>query len=337
MSTAVKSTEWSAQARERFHHPTQPLGSLGYLEDLAVRLVGIQATLTPNLSKKRLCLFAASHGIAGVSGVSTFPPQAAGQRLDQLLNGRAPANVLARQFGVEVNLIDIGVDADLPALPRSDFFHRRIRRGTHNFLEAPAMTPEEARLALDAGREQAQLAQKEGVQLLGVGEVSVGQAVAASVLFSALMGLPPKISVEQGMGTSDAEVKPRTEIIAQTLKKYITCHQPLEWLAAVGGFEIAAVAGLILESARLRLPVLLDSFTTAAAALVARRLEPSSLDTCFFAQESAAQVHATILPLLDARPLLELRLQLGEGTGALLAMPLLESAAMLVGNSQKQD
>jgi nicotinate-nucleotide--dimethylbenzimidazole phosphoribosyltransferase len=333
MSTAVKSTEWSAQARERFNLPTQPLGSLGYLEDLAVRLVGIQETLTPNLSKKRLCLFAASHGIAGVSGASIFPPATVGQRLNQLLDGRAPANVLARQFEVEVNLIDIGVDADLPALSRKDFFNHRIRRGTHNFLESPAMTLEEARRALDAGREQAQLAKKDGVHLLGVGEVSVGQAVAASVLFSALMGLPPKISVEQGMGSSDAEVKPRTEIITQTLKKYTALRQPLEWLAAVGGFEIAAVAGLILESAQLRLPVLLDSFTTAAAALVARRLEPSSLDTCFFAQESAAQVHATILPLLDARPILELRLQLGEGTGALLAMPILESAAQLVANT----
>ncbi len=329
MSLAPMSTDWTSQARQRLDSLTKPPGSLGYLEDLAVRLVEIQETLKPNVTKKRLCLFAGSHGIAAAN-VSAYPAVVTGQMLQNFLAGGAAANVLARHAGVELNLIDVGVDADPVESPRKDFFNRRVRRGTRNFLEEPAMTPKETTLALNAGREQARLAKQDGVQILGIGEMGIGNTTSSSALISALMGLPPKIAVGRGTGIDDAGVKRKVEVVAQALKKHASCKGVSQWLPAVGGFEIAAMAGLILEAAALRLPVIVDGFVATAAAVVARRTEPNSLDTCLFAHVSSEQPHATVLPLLNARPILHLGMRLGEGTGSLLAMSIVEAAAKIL-------
>jgi nicotinate-nucleotide--dimethylbenzimidazole phosphoribosyltransferase len=328
MSESNKSTDWAAAAWEVLNHKTKPLSSLGYLEEIAVQLCVSQETLTPSVSCKRLCLFAGSHGVAA-EGVSAYPASVTGQMVQNFLGGGAAINVLARQSGVDLQVFDVGVDAE--PLPTHDNFHNfKIRRGTRNFLQEAAMTISECEQALEIGRKEAQKAQAEGVQLLGIGEMGIGNTTSASALCSALMGVPPKITVGRGTGVKDDALKNKLAVVTEALVRHKNCRTPQEWLAAIGGYEIAAMAGLLLEAAELRLPVVIDGFVATAAAVVARRMSASALDHCFWGHVSAEQAHATILGLLNARPILNLQMRLGEGTGAVLAMPLIAAAAAIM-------
>ncbi|MDQ3622926.1 MAG: nicotinate-nucleotide--dimethylbenzimidazole phosphoribosyltransferase [Verrucomicrobiota bacterium] len=321
-------------ARQMIDRKTKPPGSLGMLEEVAVRLAEIQGCLPPVIRRKRICVFAGSHGVTG-EGVSAYPAAVTGQMVLNFLSGGAAINVLARHGGMEVHVIDVGVDDEWPEklLARPGFYHRKVRPGTRNFFRERAMTTEECERAIEAGREQVRLAATDGIDVIGIGEMGIGNTTAASALIVSLLGFDAEAAVGRGTGVSDAGLKRKTEVVAGAVKRHAAAAgDPLGryWLEAVGGYEIAAMAGAILEAAKARLPLVVDGFIATAAAVVAFALEPACREVCFFSHRSDERAHGDTLKALHAEPLLDLRMRLGEGTGAALAIPLLEAAAKIL-------
>ena len=314
---------------------TKPPGSLGLLEDVAVRLGRIQGSLSPKAETFRMCVFAGSHGIAA-RGVSAYPAEVTAQMVGNFLAGGAAICVLARAAGASLHVIDTGVDSPDPTWPvdGAHFFQRATRRGTRCFSRERSMTAPECDAALEAGREQVRIALADGVDVLGIGEMGIGNTTSAAALCAAL--LPANASEVAGLGTGvDASgLARKVQVIEQALETYTvnlhdkTCAR--HWLECVGGYEIAAMTGCILAAAEAGLPLLVDGFIASAAALVAVRMDPAALECCFFAHQSAEAGHALLLEKLGVTPLLHLGLRLGEGTGAALAFPLLRAAARLL-------
>lgn len=321
--------------QQRLISQTKPPGSLGMLEEIGLRLGLLQRTLTPKVERMRICVFAGSHGVAR-EGVSAYPAEVTGQMVANFLNGGAAVCVLARAAGASLHIVDVGVDADFPEnlLKHPSFFSRRIKRGTESFVTAPAMLPDECAAALEVGREQARLAAADSIDALGIGEMGIGNSTSAAALCAAL--LPADAASVTGLGTGvDGEglVRKLGAIRAGLALHACEATGPeaaLHWLAAVGGLEIAALTGCILEAARLRLPIVVDGFIATAAALVAARLEPSCLECCFFSHQSAEAGHLAVLGALEVRPMHHLEMRLGEASGAALALPLLRAAARLL-------
>jgi nicotinate-nucleotide--dimethylbenzimidazole phosphoribosyltransferase len=327
-------TEISASALEKMNRKTKPPGSLGVLETVAVRLAGIQQTLEPKLTNKRICVYAGTHGVTSES-VSAYPSEVTAQMVLNFLSGGAAINVLARHGGIDIHIVDTGVDADWPdiLLRQPKFYFRSVRRGTSNFFREPAMSQIECEQALEVGREQVRAALDDGIDLLGIGEMGIGNTTAASALLVALCGLSPEEAVGRGTGISDATLQRKIEVVSGAFEKYSSlCCEPagLYWLRVVGGFEIAAMTGTLLEAAKARLPVVVDGFIATAAAAAAFRIDQRSREICFFSHRSGEQAHGKTLELLNVEPLLDLKMRLGEGTGAALAMPILEAAAKIL-------
>ncbi|MBV9491375.1 MAG: nicotinate-nucleotide--dimethylbenzimidazole phosphoribosyltransferase [Verrucomicrobia bacterium] len=329
---ALEDAAFRAEAQRRLDLKTKPPGSLGKLETAAVQLACIQRSLTPRVTRKRICVFAASHGVTA-AGVSAYPAEVTRQMVLNFLEGGAAINVLARHGAIELHVIDAGVDAGWPEalVGRADFFIRKARHGTRNFLNEPAMTATEREVALEAGREQARLAFAGGIQLLGIGEMGIGNTTAASALLAALLGMEARDVVGRGTGVSDQGLERKVDAVARALRRYrATCASAHDWLEAVGGYEIAAMTGLILEASALGLPVVVDGFIATAAAAAAFRLEPSCCGFCFFSHRSRERAHRAVLNALAVEPLLDLGLCLGEGTGSALAMHLIDAAAKVM-------
>jgi nicotinate-nucleotide--dimethylbenzimidazole phosphoribosyltransferase len=318
-------------ARIKIARKTKPLGSLGVLENVAVRLAGLQRTLAPKLSQKRICIYAGTHGITA-EGVSAYPSEVTGQMVLNFLQGGAAINVLARHAGIDLHIIDTGVAAVWPEeiASKPNFFVRSIRPGSRNFLIEPAMSPKECEQAIGIGREQVERAQTDGIEVLGIGEMGIGNTTAASCLLAVLCGFSPAEAVGRGTGVSDAVLSRKIEVVSRAIER----HSPaaggelgLYWLQAVGGFEIAAMTGTILAAAEISLPLVVDGFIATAAAATAFQINPRSRNVCFFSHRSDEQAHGKALRALQVEPLLDLKMRLGEGTGAALAMPVLEAAA----------
>ena len=318
-------------ARIKIARKTKPLGSLGVLENVAVRLAGLQRTLAPKLSQKRICIYAGTHGITA-EGVSAYPSEVTGQMVLNFLQGGAAINVLARHAGIDLHIIDTGVAAVWPKeiASKPNFFVRSIRSGSRNFLIEPAMSPKECEQAIGIGREQVERAQTDGIEVLGIGEMGIANTTAASCLLAVLCGFSPAEAVGRGTGVSDAVLTRKIEVVSRAIER----HSPaaggelgLYWLQAVGGFEIAAMTGTILAAAEISLPLVVDGFIATAAAAAAFQINPTSRNVCFFSHRSDEQAHGKALRALQVEPLLDLKMRLGEGTGAALAMPVLEAAA----------
>jgi nicotinate-nucleotide--dimethylbenzimidazole phosphoribosyltransferase len=255
-------------------------------------------------------VFAASHGVVA-EGVSPYPPEVTAQMVSNFGRGGAAINALARAAGAEVVAVDVGVE-----------------RGTRNFAREPAMTEEEMCAAFERGGEEARRASEEGVALLGLGEMGIGNTTAASAMTAALTGLPPARVTGPGTGLDEAGLRLKIEVIERALALHRpTREDPLEVLRSVGGLEIAALAGLSLEAASLRMAIVVDGFIASAAFAVASMLEPRVKTYAFFSHLSTEPGHRALLDFLGVDPLLDLRLRLGEGTGAALAMPILGAAA----------
>ena len=323
---------FAAKAWEKIDRKTKPPRSLGKLEKIAVRLAQIQRTLAPSVSRKRICIFAASHGVAE-EGVSAYPAEVTGQMVLNFLGGGAAINVLARHGDIDLHVIDVGVDAESPAKWAPNFHIRKSRRGTRNFALQRAMTADECEEAMEAGREQARLARGAGIELLGIGEMGIGNTTSASALFVALLGMTPGSVVGRGTGVTDDGLQRKLEVIEKALERHATSspERGRHWLEAVGGFEIAAMTGVILEAKAIGLPVVIDGFIATAAAAVAFAIDEAARAICFFSHRSDEQAHGRVLAALDAEPLLDLQMRLGEGTGAALAMHLIEAAAKILG------
>jgi nicotinate-nucleotide--dimethylbenzimidazole phosphoribosyltransferase len=310
-----------AKLRHKIDHKTKPLGALGRLESLALQLGLIQQNDTVTLREPQMVVFAADHGIAA-EGVSAFPQAVTVQMVGNMLAGGAAINVFARQHGFALQVADAGVAADLPAHPQ--LLQRKIAHGSRNIANEPAMTPVQAQAALRAGMD---IVQSLPGNVVAFGEMGIANTSAAALLFARLAGVSIDDATGRGTGLDDAQLAHKRRVLAAALAHHAGATQPMDALAALGGFEIAMMAGAMLQAASERRVVLVDGFIAGAAALVARALSPAVQDYMVFCHQGDEHGHRLLLAHLKARPLLALDLRLGEGTGALLAWPLVQSAA----------
>ncbi|KGQ21596.2 nicotinate-nucleotide--dimethylbenzimidazole phosphoribosyltransferase [Thermus filiformis] len=315
------------QAQTRMENLTKPPRSLGHLEEVAVRLAALQGRVKPELGRGAVVVAAADHGVVA-EGVSAYPQEVTRQMVLNFLRGGAAINQFARVADAAVYVLDVGVKGELPDHP--GLLKRKVRPGTGNLAREAAMTLEEAQRALEAGREAARKAISEGATLLAAGDMGIGNTTAAAALTAALLGLSPEEVVGPGTGVGEAGLLRKREAVARALGRLRPGMGPLEVAAEVGGLELVAIAGVYLEGYRAGLPLVLDGFPVTAGALLAWRLEPGVRDHLFAGHLSREPGHRHALQALGLRPLLDLDLALGEGTGAVLAMPLLRAAARIL-------
>lgn len=321
----------AARVQHRLDHLTKPLGSLGRLETLALRLALILGRETPRLHDPQLVVFAADHGLAA-QGVSAYPSDVTWQMVENFLAGGAAVSVLARQHGLSLTVADCGVCHDFgPGRPGgvdgTRYADLKLARGTADSSQGPAMTRE---LAVQAMAQGAALVRRLPGNVLLLGEMGIGNTSAASLLMSRLTGRPLAECVGRGTGLDDAGLARKLAVLTQVLQRHAGAVEPLDALAALGGLEIATLAGAVLQAAAERRVVVVDGFITTAGVAVAAALAPAVLQRCVFAHASAESGHARWLAHLGAEPLLDLGLRLGEGSGAALAWPLLESACRVL-------
>jgi len=317
-----------ARAKARLDSLTKPRGSLGRLEALAVRLAEITACERPCVERKLVIVAAGDHGVVE-EGVAAYPKEVTRQMVANFLAGGAAINCFARLVGSRVLVVDFGVDAELA--PREGLRLAKARRGTSNLARGPAMSREEALGAILSGAEVFREERSRGCDVVALGEMGIGNTTAASCLVSAFTGRPPGGTVGRGAGLDDSGLARKRAVVARALELHRpTSLDPLGTLAALGGFEIAGLVGVALEAARSRVPVLVDGFISSAAALAAARIAPGIEGFMIAAHRSAEPGHRAALEALGLEPLLELGMRLGEGTGAALAMTLLEASTRVL-------
>ena len=319
-------TAFQTRARAYLDTLTKPPGSLGRLEDLAVSLCHITGTLTPNVDTPGIFVFAADHGVAE-EGVSAFPQEVTAQMVANFAKGGAAINVFARQIEARVEVVDVGVASDVRAEGVVD---AKVRRGTRNFARENAMSAAELDQALQVGIDAVERAANAGCKSLILGEMGIANTTASSAVLAALLNRPVGPLVGAGTGVVEQRLAHKIDVIEKALAARVPGSEPLAVLAAVGGFELAAMAGAMLASAERRLPVVVDGFIASVAALAAVRLCPPVREVLIFSHRSAEPGHAVALEALAATPLLELDMRLGEGSGAALAFPLLKAACAMI-------
>jgi nicotinate-nucleotide--dimethylbenzimidazole phosphoribosyltransferase len=317
-----------AQAQGKLDNKTKPLGSLGRIEEFGRRLAAINGSLTPSASRKVIYTFAGDHGVVD-EGVSAFPKEVTPQMVLNILRGGAGVNVLARHAGAEVRVVDVGVDFDFEPMP--GLIMRKVARGTRNLAEGPAMTQEEALAAMEVGIDMARQAKEEGFHLVGTGEMGIGNTTPSSAMVAAITGISVRDLTHRGTGINDKGLEHKIRVIEEGLRlNRPDPADPLDVLTKVGGLEIAAIAGLVLGCAAERIPVVVDGFISTAGALIASELHPQVRHYIFAAHRSVEIGHRVMLERIGAEPILDLQLRLGEGTGAALAMSLLEAGAKVL-------
>jgi len=326
---SIKPVDFSLEPSLRAHldRLTKPPKSLGRLEDLAVQYGLITQTTRPRLGKKRIVTFGGDHGVAA-EGVSAYPKEVTPQMVRNMLSGGAAINVLARHIGAELCVVDMGVDDPLEDV--TGLVRRKIRAGTDNIARKPAMKLEEAVQAVEAGIELAIEAARDGVSLIGTGDMGIANTTASSALFAVLLPCPVEDITGCGTGIDEARLNHKIAVIKKAIKvNQKRLGDPLSTLAALGGLEIAGITGLCLGAASLRIPVVVDGFISSAGALAACRIAPEVRDYLFFSHRSEEAGHALFLRIFKVEPILDLRLRLGEGTGAALAMGIIEAAVKI--------
>jgi nicotinate-nucleotide--dimethylbenzimidazole phosphoribosyltransferase len=315
-------------AARRHQNLTKPLGSLGRLEELGIRLAGITRRIDPPLQDAVVFILAGDHGVAA-EGVSAYPQAVTAQMVLNFLRGGAAVNVLARELGARVVVADLGVAGELP--PDPALRRLKVRPGTDNIAQGPAMSRAEALTALGVGRSLVREQLEIGLDVALTGDMGIANTTPSACLVCHFTGLDPAQVVGRGTGVDDAGLARKVRIVAHALKvNREASADPLGALSALGGLEIAGLVGVILEAASRRRPVLLDGFISTAAALVAAALVPACRDYLLAGHRSQELGHAAALGSLGLRPLLDLELRLGEGTGALLALPILRAAVRVL-------
>jgi nicotinate-nucleotide--dimethylbenzimidazole phosphoribosyltransferase len=309
---------------------TKPPHSLGRLEWLAARLCAIQRTLSPRAEPRRIVVFAADHGVAA-ERVSAYPAAVTAQMVGNFLRGGAAINALARTAAADVRVVDVGVAGRVDAGGHDACLtYRRVRAGTRNIAEGPAMTVGELAAALDVGLEAADAAAAEGIAVLACGDMGIGNTTASSAMTAALASVPAAEVTGPGTGIDENTLLRKVDIVTRALRVNQPGREPLDVLRMVGGLEIAAIVGAYIGAAGHRMAVVGDGFIATAAAVVAAGLCPSFLDYWFAGHQSPEPGHAVQLALLRQEPLLQLGMRLGEGTGAALAMHLLGAATAVM-------
>lgn len=306
---------------------TKPVGALGQLEEIALQVGLIQNSTSPVIKNPTIVVFAGDHGIAATGLVNPYPQAVTAQMVLNFVAGGAAINVFCKQHNVQLFVADAGVNFDFD--PQLQIIHGKIAKGTANYLEQSAMTIAQCEEAVSLGKLVVARVLNNDCNCIGFGEMGIGNTSSAALLMSAITGQSIEFCVGRGTGVNDEQLRTKTE----TLKKVFAFHQlqdiandPMKLLATVGGFEIAMMVGAFIAAAENSMIIVVDGFITTAALLVAQQLYPSVLQHCIFAHQSNEQAHKAMLDQLGAKPLLQLGMRLGEGTGAALAIPLIQSA-----------
>lgn len=326
---AVSNDALAKSITARWDSLTKPPGSLGRLETLVAQLALAAGTSRPTVARKALVVFCADHGVTAEC-VSAYPKAVTRQMLLNFLAGGAAINVLCRQFGITPVIVDAGVDGDLA----DGAIDMRLGRGTANFVDEPAMSLEQVERALNNGVALARQIRTER-DIAAVGEMGIGNTTAASALFCAYSHTPPEAAVGPGTGVDQAGVLRKAGVVRRGLERHrdvIAAGDPVAILAALGGFEIGTMAGFLLGAAAQRMPVVIDGFISSSAAMAAHAIAPAVLPYLLFSHVSAETAHRHLLESLGVRPILDLDMRLGEGSGAAMAMPVLDAAVALYNN-----
>lgn len=315
---------------DKINNKTKPLGALGMLETVALQIGLIQQTLTPKLSHPTMLIFAGDHGIAN-AGVSPYPQAVTAQMVLNFLQGGAAINIFTAQNNMRLCVVDSGVNYQFP--PNVDLIDAKIDMGTRNFINEPAMTLAQCQQALTHGADIVRAKVAEGSNVFGFGEMGIANTSSASCLMHILCGLPIEECVGRGTGLDDAGLAHKTKVLSQAIAHHaINNADAKQILATFGGFEIAMMAGAMLQAAEQQCVLLIDGFITSAALLVAAKLQPEILNYCVFSHCSDESGHQKMLDFLKVKPLLKMDLRLGEGSGAALAYPLVLAAVNFLNN-----
>ncbi len=325
------SQKWRQKARRYLNNLAIPQGSLGELLGIAEQLAAIKQNLKPSVARKVVVTMAGDHGVVN-EGVSAFPQEVTPQMVANFVAGGAAINVLAEVAGAKVVVVDMGVAAELDELvKKGSIISCKVGFGTDNMAQGPAMTREQAVQSLEAGIKIAGKLVEEGVELLATGDMGIGNTTPSSAILAAFSGRAAEEVTGRGTGIGDEGLKHKARVIEKALEvNRPNTNDPVDVLAKVGGFEIGGIAGLILGAAYYKIPVVVDGFISSAGALLAKELVPASLDYMIGAHRSMEAGHNAMLDQLGLKPLLDLNLRLGEGTGAALAMNIVESAAQVI-------
>jgi nicotinate-nucleotide--dimethylbenzimidazole phosphoribosyltransferase len=316
------------EARERQSQLTKPAGALGVLEDASVQLAGIAGAYPPPaLRRPVVAVFAGDHGVHA-QGVTPWPQQVTASMIENFRAGGAAVNVLARQVGADVYVVDMGVNADLA--PGPDLVDHKLRHGTSDLARGPAMSTDEAVAGILAGAEVASRFVDAGYDCLLSGDMGIANTTPSAALVAALTGSAPASVTGRGTGVDDPTRARKVEVVTAALRDRPVTGNPVETLASVGGFEHAGIAGFVLGAASRRVPVILDGVIAGSAALVAAALAPDAVGHWFAGHRSAEPGHGVALARLGLRPVVDLDLRLGEGTGAVLSFPIIEAAGALL-------
>jgi nicotinate-nucleotide--dimethylbenzimidazole phosphoribosyltransferase len=314
----------AAALTHKINYKTKPLGALGILEKIALQIGSIQDTLTPVLHHPTIVVFAGDHGIVK-EGVSPYPQEVTYQMVFNFLQGGAGINVFSRQNGIAIKVVDAGVNFNFEAHP--DLINAKIDNGTKNYLQEPAMTDVQCNAAIDKGAAIVQDIYAAGCNVIGFGEMGIGNTSSAAIIMSLLCELSLEQCIGRGTGLNDEGLKKKTEILTAAIAYHNNLDKtPFNILKTFGGFEVAMICGAMLKAAELKMIILVDGFITTAALLVAAGINKNVLDYCIFTHQSDEQGHALMLKKLKAAPVLQLGMRLGEGTGAAVAYPLIQSA-----------
>ncbi|MEQ1739521.1 MAG: nicotinate-nucleotide--dimethylbenzimidazole phosphoribosyltransferase [Methyloglobulus sp.] len=321
------SPDLAADLQAKIDQKTKPLGALGQLENLALKIGLIQNNLEPKLNKPTILIFAGDHGIVE-SGVSAYPQAVTAQMVANFLSGGAAISVFARQHQLELFVVDTGVNADLNVHPQ--LIDAKIAKGTINFLYDSAMSANQCLKAIHSGAELVRQQHTNVCTCIGFGEMGIGNTSSATLLTHCLTGLSMDQCVGRGTGLDDSQLQNKRRVLQQALNFHKDITAPLDALATFGGFEIAMMVGAYLKAAELGMLIMVDGFIASAALLVAYKLYPAVLDYCVFSHVSSEQGHKALLSYLNAKPLLNLELRLGEGSGIAVAYPLIQSAILFL-------
>lgn len=317
-----------AKAQAKLDNKTKPLGALGRLEEFARRFVAITGNIAPDTGKKVIFTFAGDHGVVE-EGVSACPKEVTAQMVFNFLRGGAGVNVLARHSGAEVRVVDVGVDFDFE--PQPGLIIRKVAKGTRNFAKGAAMTSDEAVRAVEVGIELANQAKDEGIAMLGTGDMGIGNTSPSSAIIAAISGKPVREVTHRGTGINDSALENKVRVIENGLALNAPDpNDPMAVLAAVGGLEIAGICGLVLGAAANRIPVVVDGFISTAGALIASEMHPHVKEYIFAAHKSVEIGHCLMMERIGCEPILDLQFRLGEGTGAALAMSLIEAGVKIL-------
>lgn len=312
---------------DKINNLTKPKGSLGTLEELALQIGLIQQTLTPTLQRPQNIIFAADHGIVD-EGVSLSPKEITWQQISNFLHGGAGINFLCRQHGFELKIVDAGVDYDLPY--EKGIINKKVRKGSRNYLHEAAMTEEEMNLCIEQGAEVARQSHSEGCNVISFGEMGIGNTSSSSLWMTCFTGIPLEECVGAGSGLDNTGIRHKYNVLQQALDNYRGDGSAKDLIRYFGGLEMVMAVGAMLQAAELRMVILVDGFIMTNCMLAASKLYPEVLEYAVFCHQGDETGHKSVLRAMGAKPLLDLGLRLGEGTGAVCAYPIVDSAVRMI-------